>query len=413
MKYSTLLFLALISTTLQAQLTLQACQEKAKANYPLIRQYELIDKSTEFTLSNASKGYLPQFSATAIAGYIIKGLPAMGPSSEGGEDKFQFIGIGQLNQTIWDGGATKSQKNIIKSNAAVDKANVDVALYDLRERVSQLFFGILLLDEQLKHAAILSDNLNRNLKAVKLSNENGIAYSSDVDEVKVELLKAEQRVIETTHTRQGYANMLALLIGESNNNLLVEKPAIQDQPAILPVNRPELNLYQYQRSQVEANQTMNKVGNMPKVGLLAAGVMIQPGANFGAEKMNSLALAGLSVSWNTKSLYQSSNNTQLTKLQLDRIDNQRATFLFNTNLKMTQENTDIQKQRSILAKDTEIVELKTKIKKAYELKYQNGICTMNDLLQVINSENEALSTQATHEVQLLMAQNQHNITSGN
>ncbi len=413
----TLAFFILISfmPSWAQPLTIEACYEKAKQNYPLIKQYDLIDKSSEYNISNASKSYLPQFSATAIAGYIIKGLPSMVPSSvETSEDKFQFIGIGQLNQTIWDGGATHSQKEIIKASAEAEKAEVDVALHSIHERVNQLFFGILLMDEQLQLLNILTDNLNRNLKGVKLSNENGIAYSSDVDEVRVELLKVEQRAVEIRFVREGYINMLAMMIGEPvTTNIKLEKPIVENGFDNLTINRPELSLYQFQRNLIEAQSALSKVGNMPKVGLIGAGILIQPGVAFGAEKINSLAIAGLSVSWNTNGVYKSSNNRELSKINLDRINNQQETFLFNTRLQMTQQSSDIEKQRDIVAKDLEIVALKSAIKKAYEQKYQNGMCTMNDLLLATNGEMEARGNQALHEAQLVLSVYAHKTTSGN
>lgn len=412
----TLVLLIMISFRLaNAQvLTIEACYEKAKQNYPLIKQYDLIDKSTEYNISNASKSYLPQFSATGIAGYIIKGLPSMIPGAESDKDKFQFIGIGQLNQAIWDGGATHAQKEIIKTQAEAEKAEIDVALHSIHERVNQLFFGILLMDEQIQLMNILTDNLNRNLKAVKLSNENGIAYSSDVDEVKVELLKVEQRVVEIRFAREGYINMLAMMIGEPvSANIKLEKPIVATGYDHLTIKRPELNLYQFQRNQVEEQYALSRVANMPKVGLIGAGILIQPGVAFGAEKINSLAIAGLSVSWNTNGIYKSSNNHELSKISLERINNQQETFLFNTRLQMTQQSSEIEKQRTIVAKDQDIVLLKTGIRKAYEQKYQNGMCTMNDLLLATNGETEARSNQAMHEAQLLLSVYTHKTTSGN
>jgi outer membrane protein TolC len=397
-----------------AQLSLDACQEKAKANYPLIKQYELISKTEEYTLSNAGRAYLPQFSANAIVGYIIKGLPSLSPVPQESKDKVQFIGIGQLNQTIWDGGATHAQKDIVKANTKVEQANIDVAFHDLRKRVNQLFFGILLLDEQLKQANLLIDNLGRNVSSVKISNENGVAFSSDVDEVKVEMLKASQRVIDITHARQGFAAMLALMIGEpENNNLQLLKPLVIEQPIATEINRPELNLYRQQQMMVDADLAMKKVGNMPKVGVLGAAIMIQPGMSFGAEKIQSLAIAGLSASWNTRSIYQSSNNRQLAQIQHDRIASQQGTFLYNTKVQLTQQNSEITKQKEILAKDREIVVLQASIKRAYEVKYQNGMCTMNDLLRVTNNESEAHASQAVHEIQLLMSVSDYENTSGN
>jgi len=393
--------------------SLADCQAKALANYPLVKQYGLIEKSTEFTISNASKAYLPQFDLTGIGGYLIKGLPSLVPGGES-KDKIQFIGIGQINQTIWDGGATRAHKEIAKATGDVDKANVDVSLHAVNERVNQLFFSILLLDEQRNLLNLLTQNLNRNIKAVKLSNENGIAYSMDVDEVSVEILKAEQRIAELVYTRQGYATILALLMGiPSDGNIQLSKPEVMTLTESITINRPELNLFQFQRKQIESQDKMLKVGNMPKVGLLGAGILIQPGIAFGPEKMKSLAIAGLSVSWNTRSLYTNSNNRELSKINLDRINNQQETFLFNTNLQLSQERSDIEKQKAVLLKDDEIVKLKSNIKKGYEVKYQNGMCTMNDLLTATNGETDAFSNRAIHEIQLLMSAYNYKTTSGN
>jgi outer membrane protein TolC len=409
------MILLLYAGELQAQpYQIADCQEKARANYPLIKQYALIEKSTEFTISNASKAYLPQVSVTAIGGYIIKGLPSLMPGSESSTDKLQFIGIGQINQTIWDGGATHAQKEITKASAEVDKASVEVALHAITERVNQLFFSILLLDEQRKLLDLLTENLNRNMKAVQLSNKIGLAYSMDVDEVKVEILKVEQRMAELNYARQGYATMLAFMMGvDPDDNIQLIKPEINIFTENSSINRPELTFYQNQRKQVEAQDKMLKVGNMPKVGLLGAGIMIQPGMSFGPEKLNSLAIAGLSLSWNTKSIYTHSNHRELSKINLERINNQQETFLFNTNLQLTQQRSDIEKQKTILEKDNEIVTLKSSIKKAYELKYQTGMGTMNQLLEATSGESDAISNRAIHEIQLLMSVFAYKTNSGN
>ena len=53
--------------TLGVAQTLEECQQAAERNYPLIRQFDLIEKTTEMTLANIQKGWLPQVSATAQA----------------------------------------------------------------------------------------------------------------------------------------------------------------------------------------------------------------------------------------------------------------------------------------------------------------------------------------------------------
>lgn len=402
--------------TANGQITIDGCQEKAKANYPLIKQYDLISKSSEYTVSNANKAYLPQVSVTGIGGYIFAGLPEFSaPGSTSGEqNKAQFIGIAQVNQTIWDGGATKSQKDIIKSSVEVEKSSVDVSLYSIRERVNQLFFGILLIDEQSKQLGILYEELKLGLNKVRLSKENGLAYQSDVDEVKAEMLSLEQKKIEFDYSRKGYVQMLSYLMGEKlEENVKLEKPVLIESVDNLNNHRPELSLYANQLKLVESRSEINQVSLMPKIGLIGAGVLIEPGLSFGASKFNGLALAGLSVSWSTAGLYKNSNNKDLDKIEMDKITNQQETFLFNNKLQLTQANSDIEKQKAIIAKDAEIVKLKGNIKKSHQLLYDNGMIPMNDLLSAMNKESEAIGNQALHNVQLLMSIYNYKTISGN
>jgi outer membrane protein TolC len=398
----------------QTTLSIDSCYELARRNYPLSKQFDLIEKTKEYSISNANKAYLPQISLTAIGGYVT-GLPSFSLPGESSESSnTQLIGIGQLNQTIWDGGATRTQKNIINATAEVDKSNLEVNLRTMRERINQLYFGILLIDEQLKQLDILNTNLQRNLKNVELTKENGYAYKSDVDEVRAEVLKVEQQKIEFTYTRKGYLDMLAYLIGQKlNENTQLEKPVSLESFSSLPNNRPELNFYSSQRNLIEAKSSLNRVGNMPKIGLLGAGVMLQPGMDFGPSSFNSLAVFGLSMSWNTGNLYKTSNNKQLDKIQSDIVNVQQETFLFNNNLQLKQASDEIEKHQAILSKDNEIVLLKENITKSYQVKYNNGAGSMNDLLTSLNKESEAKSNQTLHNIELLLSVYNYKTISGN
>ena len=408
----TALLTLLSGAPLFAQLTLDNCQQKAQANYPAIKQYELIAKSKDYNISNANKAYLPQISINGIAGYIIQGLPTF-PGAEA-SDKLQFIGIGQLNQTIWDGGATASQKQIIRANASIDSAGNDVTLYTIRDRVNQLYFGILLIDEQLRQISILKGNLQRNLDAARLSLQNGLAYQSDVDQVQVEIIKAEQKQTEYRSSRTAYLQMLSQMIGEPvNADAALDKPVMGAPGAYDTIRRPEMHLFDYQRLLVDAQMKSVNVGYMPKFGLMGAGILIQPGTNFGAETINSLAIAGLSLSWNTAGLYRGGNSKQLAKINLDKINNQQETFLFNTRLQMTQTKNEMTKQQTLLQQDDQIVALKESIRKSYELKYQNAMASMNDVLSAESGESEARSTRALHEIQYLMSLYSLKTISGN
>jgi outer membrane protein TolC len=385
-----------------AQRTIEQCQEKARNNYPKIKDYELIEKAKEFTISNANKAYLPQVGLNLIGAYVINGFPSVVPGTSSGDGKFNFIGILQLNQNIWDGGNTRSEKKIAEADASVSRNQTDVDLYQLQERINQLYFGILLVDEQVKQIELLKENLSHNLKRVRESAANGLAYSTDVDEVKGEVLVLDQRTTEFRFVRKAYADMLGLMIGEpigTEETLQRPEPMLNSSEETL--NRPELLLFDNQQALVKARSEMTKVSYMPKVGILGIALKMDPGMSLGPQSIQSLSLVGLNVTWNTAGLYRAKNNRSLSAINFDRISTERDVFIRNTRIQILQSRAELDKHRMIIEKDIEIVQLKEGIRKAYETKYENGICSMNDLLIAINKESESRSNKALHEIQQL------------
>ncbi|MCV2485124.1 TolC family protein [Flavobacterium sp. SH_e] len=404
-----LFLLVMISTAKAQDLTIEQSQKLAVDNYPLIKQYELIEKSKEYTISNANKAYLPQLSVTAIEGYVFGDFPSMG---SGDDSKFKFIGLAQVNQTIWDGGATKTQKKIIEASSNVDKASVEVSLYDLRSRVNQLYFGILLIDEQLKQLEIQNKILSNNIDKVNKLHENGLNYKTDVDEMKVEQLNLNRQKKDFQYTKSGYQTMLSYLIGKDISQIKLEKPlnAIDLDTVI---KRPEIQRFEMQRNMITAQSDMQKVSLMPKVGLLGAGVLLAPGINLGANKISTVGVAGLSLAWDTKGLYKNSNEKELTKQELNKIDVQEETFLFNTKFQMNQKKADIERQNAILKDDDAIVKLRQTIREGYQLKYDNGAGPLIDLLNATEKEGNARADKALHEIQLLMSIYEYQTIKGN
>jgi len=392
-------------------LTIDSCYALAVKHYPLTKQYELIAASKDYTLSNAGKAYLPQISFTAIEGYVFGDFPSFGPSES--TNNFKFIGLGQINQTLWDGGATRTQKNIISAAAETDKASVDVALHDLRSRINELYFGILLVDEQLKQLEVQNAVLVNNISRAKQLNDNGQAYKTDVDEIRVEQLKLNQQKTSFKYTRSGYLTMLSLLVGvRLSEQTLLQKPLITGNQFLdMSIARPELSLYASQRNLLNAQADTRRVGLMPKLGLLGAGFMLAPGLSTGGA--STIGVAGLSASWSLGGLYKNNNDKQLAQQALKKIDVQQETFLFNTRLRMTQTSANIEKQKAILAEDDEIVNLRQTIREGYQVKYDAGAGPLLDLLNSTEKESEARAQKATHEMQLLMTVYDYITLTGN
>lgn len=394
------------STLVKAQekksLSIDSCYAMAKRNYPLIKQYDLIEKTQEYTISNANKAYLPQFEVTVIGG-IIEGIPDMSVDGSGGGVQTQLIGFAQLNQVIWDAGFTKAKKEIIMANAEVERANLEVDLYAIIERVNQIFFGALLIDEQIKQWRIMEENLQRSLKIVKTAYENGSAYKSDVQEVKVEILNTEQRISELNYTKKAFVSMLELVIGKSIEELDLQHPSSDSGLLDTENSRPELLLFESQKRLVDARSKLINARIYPKVGMMGVGAFFQPGISFGPADFNHVLLAGLSLSWEIGGLYTKSNDQQLVQIQNQGLDIQKESFLFSNNIQYSQHQNELQMYQSMLHRDQELLRLKINLRESYELKYENGVCTMTDLLRRMNDESLARQSLILHGVQYQMA----------
>ena len=397
-------------------LSIEECQQKARDNYPLIQQRSLIDLSEQYTISNIGKVWLPQIAFNAQATYQsdvthipiqIPGIPI--PTI----DKDQYRAAIDLSQTIWDGGATRSQRKIIEAANEMERQNVEVNLYTLCERVNQLFFGILTINEQLKQLEILEHDLQTSHKLVRSFLQNGIATPSDADVVQVEILNVGQKRIELTTFRKAYAAMLSAMMGETvDEDAALVKPA---EPAFnrqTNIQRPELLLFAKQKELFDAQLNSIKARNMPRFSLFLQGGYGKPGLNMLSNNFEFFAIGGARLNWNFGNLYTSKNERSLLANNKNMADVQQETFEFNTNLQMTQARHEIQKAKELMQTDDEIIYLRHRVKTAGESKYANGVYTVNDLVKDINAENQARQAKILHEVQYLMSVYSYNVIAG-
>ena len=406
------LFLALVSyAPCFAQLSIEACYEKARANYPLIKQYGLIEKTKEYNLSNAAKGYLPQVTFSAQATYqsdvteIPIDLDAIGltgvkiPSVSQDQYKMELA----LSQTLWDGGAIRSERKTLRTQAEVDQRDMDVSMYAINERVNQLYFGVLLAEAQLEQNKVLQAELRRSCEQVSSYIKNGIAQQSDLDAIRVDLLKAKQTEAQFEHTKRAYREMLSRLIGEEigEETRLVKPEAVR--PLTKENNRPELELYQARIRNLRAQDSRITAGMMPKLGLFVTGGYGKPGLDMFEDNFKAYYLAGVRLSWNLGSLYTRKNDRRKIQTGIRSIETQRETFLFNTSLDVAQRNATIDKYIDQLKYDDEIIALRGSVKRASEAKMANGTLSGTDLTRDIHAEQSAIQDKILHEIELLMA----------
>ena len=401
--FSFLLFVSGIN----AQITLEECQRKTQENYPLVHQYGLVEKTKEYNLENAAKGYLPQFALSAKASYQseVTEIPVKLPGVDlKGVPKDQYQVMLELQQKIWDGGGIRMQKKQTTAEAEIEKEKLNVDMYALNSRVNDLYFGILLLDEQLKQNALLQDELERNYRQITAYVENGIANQADLDAVKVEQLNTKQKRVELVSSRMAYLKMLSLLVGEKlSQETVLEKPVPQDDiSAVGEIRRPELSLFNAQGVGLQVQEKALNVRHLPQFGLFVQGAYGNPGLNMLKNEFSPYYIAGVRLSWNFGSLYTLKNDRKVIENKRRQLDNNRDVFLFNTRLEMTQQDQAIQSLEKQMQDDDEIIRLRTNIRKSAEAKVANGTLTVTEMLRELTNESLARQSKALHEIQRLM-----------
>ena len=412
-----LLFLPIVGFAQQA-LTLEDCYRLARDHYPTVQKLDLITRSEDYTLANANKAYLPQISITGQATYqsetidfseSIGRLPL--PITLPKVSKDQYKVVGEVSQLLYNGGATRAQKQLIKVQSAVQAQAVETQLYALKQRVSNLYFGVLLIDAQQSQNQLNVETVQSQLEKAEVALKSGTTLPSNVAELKAELVRLAMQRTEYEATKAMYLQMLSTFIGKDlPSDTVLNRP----KPTTLGTvnHRPELKGFDLQQSILDIQRRQLTSEYLPKIGLFFQGAYGRPTLNIIKNEFDFYYIAGVRLQWNLSPLYSLSNRKQLLHLQGESLSADRKAFLMSTELDLTQQQTQISKLQRLMEQDQESVALRHSVAQAAQVQLDNGIITTHEYLQKVNAENLAKQTLLLHEIQLLQAQeNQHLVTN--
>lgn len=407
------LLAAILHVYCNAQITIDYCLEKAEHNYPLINRYSLVEKTKNIQLSDINKSWLPRiglYAQTTVQNIVPEfpealenALAQMGQETKGlGHIQYK-TGI-DLSQTVWDGGAAKAQRNIQRASSMESEASIAVQMYAMKEKVMNLFFGILLMDEQIAQTENTVTLLQANHNLMTSMFSNGVATQSDVDMIEAQILTLSQQLTEANNALESYRNMLALYIGESLDGKTLVKPNA-DMPSDYKSARPEISLFDARLRLNRAKEESVSVSVMPKIGLFAQAYYGYPGFNYFESMMKrDLSfnfLAGVKVSWNIDAFYTKKNSRKNLAIASEIIENDREVFLFNTQLQTKSQTNAITGLKKVIADDSKIINLRQNVRHAAESQLRNGVIDATALLSKITDENQARLAARYHEIQLI------------
>lgn len=405
--------------TASRQYTLDSCYVLARDNYPMMKQYGIIQKLGELSVRDALSSYIPQITLGGEAAYYsdvvafpekIEALFSQfaGMDFEGLRND-QYKVLLDINQNLWDGGYSGAKKAAAIAEAEVSAMKTATELYGLKSRVTEVYFGILatgaMIEQNDVAAGILKDNRNMLQACV----ENGVAMESDLDAIDAEILANEQNRIRLVGSRDTYIRLMSLITGrpmDTDTEFLVPEEALYRQEyGENEVKRYELALFDAQEASVAARRKMVNSSVMPSFSLFAQGYYGYPGMNMFDDMLNYKwgfnGVVGIRFRWNISGFFTKKNHLGQLDQSLRTIELQRETFLFNNRLEQAGKSAEIEQMRSIMEQDEKIIGLRRSVREASEARLANGMITANDLVRDIAAETKARLDRSLHELEYL------------
>ncbi len=374
------------------QIALGDCWRNARSHYPLNdASIQLIEESTRQKLLNIKTVWLPQFELSAQATWqndithisslsMVQNMP-MAP-----KDQYK-VGI-DITQTLFDGKLSKSRSLQEKASGSIEKQNIEVKLRDVNYLVSEIFFTLLLLDEQKKQLDFLMEDINLRLNELSAAVVSGVLLPTERKILEVEKLKIEKQIIGLQSYRSALFQSLSLFTDmEMTPEVTLQYPDEKDLQQ--PVIRPEYDLFRYQKERIEADRNLNKVAISPVIAVFGQLGYGNPGYNMMQDKFDTYYMVGIRLKWKPWD-WKTTHRTNLA------LDNQSAL------IQMQQETFELEQTRSVLQidgelsqylqkidKDKQIVELQAAIAQNYRVQLKNGTITATEYIEVVNNESRA------------------------
>ncbi|MBP9599996.1 MAG: TolC family protein [Lutibacter sp.] len=411
-----LLFLFLSLTMFsQEKLSLKECYILLDKNYPLTQQSTLLEQQNALDLAVINTENLPKLEFAAQASYQsdVTHLPISIPNMTIEQpNKDQYKATVSVNQLIYAGGFVKAKTEAKNATLKTNLKQVEVNVYQLKKQVNQLYFSILFQQEKKALLTSKKELLEAKLKEVKAGVKYGVLLPSSDSVLEAELLKITQQFIEIESNKTSLFETLSNLIGTTlNASSSLENPETIKSESN-EINRPELDLFQLKKEQIDTNETLLSKQNAPKIMSFATGGYGNPGLNMLDNSFQPYYLVGVKLNWTVFDWNANKKQRESLKINKEIVDTEESVFKLHTNIELDQTNAEINKISAFIPTDNSIITLQKNILKTTESQLKNGVITAAAYLTELTNLYEAENNLSTHKIQLLLAQTNYNTTKG-
>lgn len=408
-----ILILITLPSVAQQSITLEACYSLATKNYPLAKQSQLFEDQNKLDSEVISNAKLPQISLDAQATYqsdVIE-IPIPNANIES-LNKDQYRASLSVNQLIYNGGATDATLNVKAVQTKTKQKQVDVNLYQLKQQINQLYFSILLSQESYLLLKAKEAQLEAKLKEVQSGIKYGTILPASDKVLEAELLKLSQQFRELESNKTALIETLSSIIGRPLDAATTFQNPLVETPLETEINRPELELFQLKREEIESNETLIAKQNAPKLLGFATGGYGNPGLNMLDNSFQTFYTVGLKLNWKVFDWNSNKKQRQSLAINKDILDTETETFKLNTNIELNQQQKEINKIEGFIASDLEIIKLRKDVLKSADSQLKNGVITSSAYITELTNLYEDENTLVRHKIQLQLAKANYNVIKG-
>lgn len=385
-------------------ISLTDCIRKAREFHPYYSDKQRIDVSKDLKIRNISTMWFPQVNLNAQATYqseatkINVPIPNIDiPSTSLDQYKVTL----DINQVLFDGGNVKAQKKLAGASVDAELQQNETDIYKVNEQVINVYFNSLLLQVTRQMYTNTLDDLSAKEKKIASGVQNGILMQSDLDNLTVEILKTKQLLSELEFSQQNNFQVLFSLTGDSlvlKSKLIAPEISYQNGDS---VNRPELKLFDSQKSVLEGSKSISSSQRLPKLYAFSQVGYGRPGLNMLNDDFQSFYIVGLKLQWNIWDWKRTSREKSMYSIQEEMVDSKKESYLRNMSIASNNELTKIKQIEAALITDEEIYRLRKGISQQSEKRLDQGMITMTDYLTDYNAEIRAGLQLETRKVQLI------------
>ncbi|MCX6232575.1 MAG: TolC family protein [Bacteroidetes bacterium] len=401
---------------------IQLCYKKAAENYPLSRQKDMLNNMNDLKTKSLNTNYLPQLSLNGQMAYqsdvtklnITIPNPLLASLFRFPEiSKDSYKATLDVNQLIWDGGIISGQKKVEELSIQSELQNLESELYKLKEKVNLFYFNILILQQNIELLEVSKVNIQTKLTKVESGVKNGMVNENNADNLKAEIIKIDQKIIEAKSLRTANIQMLQELTTiEMNDKTSFILPETDINVSNFENQRPELKSFEINKSKLTATESVISSKLLPKIygfGQIGYG---RPGLNMLSNDFQSFYMVGAKLTWNLWNWNQTKTDKKIIEIQKNIINTTKESYQKNIKINYQKDVAEIEKFNELLVKDLEIIALRTKIAKNASSQFDNGYITSSDYLNDVNAETQAILNYVTHKIQLHKAKYDYLVNLG-